>query len=91
MQSVGYFDALSDLDFEELVADLITVVTGLTFRAGARGADGGIDVLAQGSDGEHVVQCKHFQDSTYSQLKSDAKREAQKLRARGATFASYRS
>jgi Restriction endonuclease len=85
------FDDLSDLDFEELVADLMRAEFGRPFRAGTRGRDGGIDVLAiDNGGGEHVVQCKHYRDGTYEKLRTSAKAEATKLEAAGASFESYR-
>lgn len=85
------FDELSDLDFEELVADLMRAEFGRPFRAGTRGRDGGIDVLAVDDEGgEHVVQCKHYRDGTYAKLRTAAKVEAAKLEAAGASFGSYR-
>jgi hypothetical protein len=88
---LGKFDNLSDLDFEELVADLAAAHYELPFRAGTRGADGGIDVLALDTEGrEHVIQCKHYKDSSLSKLRNAAKKEAARLRSANATFASYR-
>ncbi len=87
---VGYFDALSDLDFEELVADVMRAEEGLPYRAGTRGPDASIDVVAEDKRGMHVVACKHYRDSTFAQLKAAAKKEATSLTSRGARFASYR-
>jgi hypothetical protein len=88
---LGKFDNLSDLDFEELVADLASARYELPFRAGTRGADGGIDVLAIDDYGvEHVIQCKHYKDSSFSKLKTAARKDAAHLRKSGASFGSYR-
>lgn len=87
---MGRFDALSDLDFEELVADLLSAETGLAFRAGTRGPDGGIDVLANDAAGSHVVQCKHVRTGSISQLLSQVRKEARSLEARPWHHASYR-
>jgi hypothetical protein len=87
---MGRFDELSDLDFEELVADLMRAELELPFRAGTRGRDAGVDVLAVEGDEEHVVQCKHYKDSTTAKLLAAAREEAEKLEASGAEFTSYR-
>lgn len=91
MRRVGRFDDLSDLDFEELVADLLREDLGLPYRSGTRGRDAGIDVLAVAKRGRrHVVQCKHYRTGPFSALLSAARKEAEAMRARGVTFASYR-
>lgn len=88
---MAYFDELSDLDFEEFVADLLTEMTKLEFRAGTRGRDQGVDLEAIDDDGgRHVVQCKHFRDSDYRTLKSAARKEAKQLAEREPELASYR-
>jgi Novel STAND NTPase 3/Restriction endonuclease len=88
---MGKFDDLSDLDFEELVADLAAAEYKLRFRAGTRGRDQGIDVLAiDKDDRKHVIQCKHFKDSSNAQLRTAARKEAQALHSSKAKYASYR-
>ncbi|HUB99548.1 MAG TPA: restriction endonuclease [Solirubrobacterales bacterium] len=87
---MAYFDELSPIDFEEFTADLLTEVTGLEFRAGTGGRDKGIDLEAIVDGERHVVQCKHFKDSTYPQLRSAARKEAKQLAERESEFASYR-
>jgi Novel STAND NTPase 3/Restriction endonuclease len=87
---VGRFDSLSDLDFEELVADLLRADTGLPFRAGTRGRDQGIDVLAVAKRRRHVGQCKHLRTGDIRLLIREAKREAQTLARRKPRWASYR-
>src|SRR4051812_15293043 len=84
------FDSLSDADFEELVGDLLTARLGLEFRAGARGSDAGVDLVAYDATAAHVVQCKHFRSSTFSHLKTAARHESEKLRALAPRPASYR-
>jgi hypothetical protein len=87
---VATFDQLSDLDFEEVVADLLQAETGLRFSARIRGADAGIDVLASDAcGGQHVVQCKHYLASSASKVRSAARREAAVWREREKP-ASYR-
>jgi hypothetical protein len=89
-EPMGYFDELSDLDFEEFTADLLSEVTKLEYRAGTRGADKGIDLEAIVDGERHVVQCKHFRDSTYPQLRAAARKEAKELAKRKPELASYR-
>ncbi|HEY2715502.1 MAG TPA: restriction endonuclease [Solirubrobacterales bacterium] len=87
---MAFFDELSDLDFEEFAADLLSEVTGLEFRAGTRGRDKGVDLEAVDGDGRHVVQCKHFRDSDYRTLRSAVRKEAKQLAEREPELASYR-
>jgi hypothetical protein len=87
---MAQFDQLSDLDFEEFVADLISAETGLKFRVGARGRDGGIDARAADGERTHVIQCKHFVESPVSKLSSAARTEAKKLAALTEPYATYR-
>jgi hypothetical protein len=64
---------------------------GLPFRAGTRGRDAGIDVAArQGKRRLHVVQCKHYRDSTYAHLKTSASAEKRRLVKARRRFTTYR-
>jgi hypothetical protein len=87
---MGRFDPLSDLDFEELAADLLRADTRLPFRAGVRGRDRGIDVLAVENRRRHVGQCKHVRTGNIRGVVREAGREAEKLAKRKPTWASYR-
>lgn len=87
---MGRFDSLSDLDFEVFAGDLLRASSGLPYRAGMRGRDGGIDLLATVDGRRHVVQCKHFRESTYPQLKRAVKEERAKIEGREDEFASYK-
>jgi hypothetical protein len=87
---MAYFDELSDLDFEEFVADLLSEVTKLEFRAGARRRGEGVDLEALVDGDRHLVQCQHRRDSSYSQLKAAAQRKAKGLVERSPRLASYR-
>jgi GTPase SAR1 family protein len=79
---VRSYKNLSDHDFEILVADLLGTDEGRHFEAFARGADRGVDLRFLDPDNSlHVVQCKHMEGSTYSQIRSKARLEAQKLSA----------
>ena len=75
------YTALSDHDFELLIADLLGAELGVTFESFARGADLGIDLRHMGAAGTiDVVQCKHMVGSTYPQLRASARKEAAKIR-----------
>jgi hypothetical protein len=68
--------ALSDIEFEELVADLFAAEFGTPVERFARGADGGIDLRWDAGEGKTAVgQCKHYPRSTFAQLKAAAKAE----------------
>lgn len=87
---MGRYDSLSDLDFEELVADVLRAETKLPFRAGVRGRDGGIDLLAVKGRRRHVGQCKHMRTGDVRAVVREAEKEAQKLAKRMPRWASYR-
>lgn len=77
---------LSDHDFELLVADLLHAQSGNRYEVFARGADGGVDIRYTGERDRlgraktvDVVQCKHMEGSSFSQLRAAARREAKKL------------
>lgn len=70
------FDYLSDYDFEVLVADLLGAAESKRFETFPRGRDGGVDLRCSTQGGLHVVQCKHYQHSSFAQLKAAAKSEA---------------
>jgi DNA polymerase III delta prime subunit len=81
------FDNLSDFDFERLVADLLSAEWRVHVESFPRGRDGGVDLRVLGpanaplnlkKDDELVVQCKHRPGATYSDLKGELKKEAQK-------------
>lgn len=68
------FSKLSGLDFEELVHDLLEEEWGLKLEIFGSGKDGGIDLRALGSkDRAIVVQCKNYQRSGFSALRSTIK------------------
>ena len=71
------FSSLSPADFEDLVRDLIGSELGVRFEAFCAGPDGGIDGRHAPSSGSQpvILQAKHFEGSTFSQLKSAMKRE----------------
>ena len=56
----GALDGMSWQDFEILVGEYFRRQGyGVTDNGGG-GADGGVDVVLQGDDGVHLVQCKHW-------------------------------
>lgn len=67
---------LSDIEFEELVADLLAADLGLSVERFARGPDGGVDLRWTTPTGKAAIgQCKHYVGSTFSQLRAAARRE----------------
>lgn len=76
---MAVFDDLSDYDFELLVADLLGAELKRTFETFPRGRDGGIDLRTRLGNGFHVVQCKHYANSSFSTLERSARREQQTL------------
>lgn len=71
------FTVLCDVEFEEVVADLLAAELGRPVERFAAGGDGGIDLRWDdpSGDGKGVGQCKHYQRSTFSQLLAAAKAE----------------
>jgi hypothetical protein len=74
------FRALSPIDFEVFVRDLLNTDIGLRLVTFAVGPDGGIDLRDSDSfDLPVVVQCKHMPSATKKALVASAKKEAAKL------------
>lgn len=80
-------EQLSDYDFEQVVADLLTAEWRVRVESFPRGRDGGVDlrVLGPVSDplnlpagNELVVQCKHMPHATIAQLRRPLREEAAK-------------
>ena len=71
------FSNLSDREFEELCADVMTKKLNMNFRRFAAGRDKGIDLINEKEN--IVVQVKHFARSTFSQLRSALKKEKEKV------------
>ncbi len=62
-------DVLNDKEFEDLCKDLFDVYYSVDFQIFKAGKDGGKDlVFADKVENEIVVQCKHYINSTYSDL-----------------------
>jgi len=72
---------LSPLEFETLIRDLFQEKMNITLESFTVGRDEGIDLRYLTGDGEDlIIQCKHYIKSTYSQLYSNLKKEAPKVR-----------
>jgi len=70
------FSALSDIEFEGLVGDLLAAEMSTPVERFSAGPDGGIDLRWKAaSDGNGVGQCKHYLRSSFPQLLSAARRE----------------
>lgn len=73
------FRTLSPNDFEMLIHDLLEAEYHWRLEAFGRGRDGGIDLRASTAEGKVVVQCKHYLGSSFSDLRSSARREVPKM------------
>ncbi|MEU2910476.1 hypothetical protein ACFYM3_23470 [Streptomyces massasporeus] len=73
------FSVLSDVEFEELVGDLLGAELDVLVERFAAGADGGIDLRWQVNGQTYIGQCKHYEKSSFSQLLSSAEKEVAKL------------
>lgn len=72
--------SLTDIDFEELAADLLSAEFATAVERFGRGADGGVDLRwVEVGDGVGIAQCKHYIDSTFAQLRASAAKEAPKI------------
>lgn len=69
------FASLSPADFEDLVRDLVGRELRVRFEGFASGPDGGADGRHARSDGQIILQAKHYIGSTYASLKRTMKRE----------------
>ena len=88
---VHTYAALTDHDFELLMADLFGAEEGVHYEVFARGPDLGIDLRHEDeAGGRHVVQCKHYLHSTVATLRAAARDEATKLSRLTPAPASYR-
>ncbi|WP_324054099.1 ATP-binding protein [Aeromonas dhakensis] len=77
---MSILENLSPLDFEDLCRDIAQVETGLRFSAFGPGPDGGIDGRHSTGGGTIILQCKHYEKSTFSSLKKTAHKEAIKIK-----------
>ncbi|AMB40181.1 MULTISPECIES: hypothetical protein [Paenarthrobacter] len=73
---------MTDIDFEEIAADLLAAELERPIERFGRGADGGVDLRWKEVSGSlGIAQCKHYMDSTFAQLRASAKKERPKLAA----------
>lgn len=72
------FSNLSPLDFEHLVADLMSAEMNVRFKYYKAGADGGIDTQAYVGKKRIVIQAKRYIESKFSDLLKICKEEAEK-------------
>lgn len=71
---------LSDFEFELLCRDIMERKIGCSLRCFAPGRDGGVDITETKLSGCHMVQVKHYIDSSYSTLLSSLKKELPKVK-----------
>lgn len=79
LEDLSVLSNLSYIDFEALCIDIIQAETGKKFSAFGPGPDGGVDGRHSKDQETTVLQCKHYYNSSASQLENAAKREALKL------------
>lgn len=77
---MSQLENLSPIDFEDLCRDIAQVETGKRFSAFGPGPDGGIDGRHSLGDGTVILQCKHYEGSAFSSLKTAAKKEIENLK-----------
>jgi len=77
---MSQLENLSPIDFEDLCRDIAQAETGMRFSAFGPGPDGGIDGRHSMGDGTVIIQCKHYEGSTFASLKAAAKSEIDNLR-----------
>jgi Restriction endonuclease len=84
--------ALSDIEFERLITDLLRAETGDAYERFGVGPDGGIDLrfVDVPAGTIEIVQCKHYIRSSFSQLESAARKEPPKLEAQTPGPTGYR-
>ncbi len=75
------FKALSPIDFEFLVRDLLQTELNITLESFKSGRDQGIDLrFSPTTDNHLIVQCKHYSESKFSNLLSNLKSEVKKVK-----------
>ncbi|MDR6988955.1 hypothetical protein J2Y66_003463 [Paenarthrobacter nitroguajacolicus] len=85
---MSQYENLSPYDFESLCRDVFTAKDGKHFETFTVGRDGGIDLryIGNGSKAnpDVIVQCKHYEKSGFSALKSKMLAEKEKALTLGA-------
>lgn len=75
------FETLSPNDFEILTRDLLQKELSLTLESFKSGRDNGIDLrYSQNKENDIIIQCKHYQGSTFNDLIKTMKREVEKIK-----------
>lgn len=76
------FKSLSPWEFEQFSRDILHASLGLDFDIFKSGRDQGIDLrYSEEKNNNIIVQCKHYANSTFSNLKSDIKnKELEKIK-----------
>jgi len=69
---------LSDFEFEKLCKDIMEKRLGTNLRFFARGRDGGIDIR-DNSEGNIIIQVKHYYNSNYTSLKRSLEKEVDRI------------
>lgn len=73
-------DVLNDKEFEDLAKDLLDSEFKVNFEIFKAGRDGGIDLRhTKNKPNEIIVQVKHYINSSYSNLKSQLRKEKRNL------------
>lgn len=74
------FETLSPQDFEILTRDLLQKELDITLESFKSGKDNGIDLrYSENLDNDIIVQCKHYQGSTFKDLIKTMKEEVKKI------------
>lgn len=70
------FKTLDYNDFERLVKDILSKMYNVHIERFKSGRDGGVDLRhSHFTDDETIIQCKHYANSSYSNLKSVLRRK----------------
>lgn len=83
-------ERLADTEFEDLIGDLLSAEENRRYERFRRGPDLGIDLRYTAGNSLVIVQCKHYRNSTISQLRASARREAARLGETGVEPTHYR-
>jgi hypothetical protein len=75
------FQSLSSFDFQVLSRDLLQKKLNVVLESFGPGQDGGVDYRLRSSDGDIIVQCKHYSNFSklFSVLRRDEAKKVQKL------------
>ena len=73
------YSNLSPADFEKLAKDIMSIKLNIKLYLTPLGKDGGIDVYDSLTNTTKIIQVKHYENSQFSNLKSNLKKELIKL------------